>query len=86
MPTITDAGAVAENVKQRLEAGFHNIEAGIAQGRRAVARGRDAAEDGLAAASLHIRRHPIRTVALVAAASALFGCVIGFAASRCTRR
>ena len=85
MPTITDAGAV-ETVKQRLGAGFHQIEEGILQGRRAIARGRGAAEDGVAATSLHIRRHPIRTVAVVAAAGALVGCVIGYAFSRFTRR
>jgi ElaB/YqjD/DUF883 family membrane-anchored ribosome-binding protein len=86
MPTITDAGAVAETVKQRLGAGVHQIEAGIEQGRRAIARGRGAAEDGVAVASLHIRRHPIRTVAVVAAAGALLGCVIGYAFSRWPRR
>jgi hypothetical protein len=86
MPTITDAAAVAENVKQRLGAGFQQIGEGIEQGRRAIVRGREAAEDGVAAAALRVRRHPIRTVAAVAAASALAGCIIGFVVGRWPRR
>lgn len=82
MVTITDAAAVAENVKQRLGAGIQQVEERFEQGRKVIARGREAAEDELAAAVLHIRRHPLGTVATVAAAGAVVGGIVGFVLGR----
>lgn len=86
MPTLTEAAAVAQAVKERLDSGLQQFEDKVEQGRRVITRGRHAAEDGVAAAVLHVRRHPIRTVAAATAAGAFLGCVIGFAYGRCTRR
>lgn len=82
MATITDTAAVAEAVKQRFGAAFQNVEEGIGQGRRVFAKGRETVEDGVAAAALHVRRHPLRTVAFVAGAGAIVGCAVGFVLGR----
>jgi ElaB/YqjD/DUF883 family membrane-anchored ribosome-binding protein len=82
MVTLTDAAAVAETVKQRLGEGLKRVEEDIERGRRVIAKGREAAEEGVATAVLRVRRHPIRSVAIVAGAGAIVGCVIGFALGR----
>jgi ElaB/YqjD/DUF883 family membrane-anchored ribosome-binding protein len=86
MPTIADATAVAEAVKERFDSGLRQIEQKVEQGRRVIARGREAAEDGVAAAALQVRRHPLRVVAGVTAAAAVIGCVVGFFLGRRIRR
>jgi ElaB/YqjD/DUF883 family membrane-anchored ribosome-binding protein len=82
MVTFTDAAAVAETVKQRFGEGFKKVEEDIERGRRVIAGGRRVADEGVATAVLHVRRHPLRAVALVAAVGAFAGCVIGFALGR----
>lgn len=82
MVTMNEAVAVGEAVKQRLGAGLQQFEEGLEHGRRVFARQREAAEDRITEAALHVRRHPIRSVALVAAAGAMLGCIVGFAVGR----
>ena len=84
MPTLADATAVAEAVKERFDSGLRQIEQKVEQGRRVIAKGRQVAEDGVAATALHVRRHPLRDVAAASAIGALVGCVIGFACGRST--
>jgi ElaB/YqjD/DUF883 family membrane-anchored ribosome-binding protein len=86
MTTITDGAALAHAVKDRLESGIQQFEEKVEQGRRAIARGRRAGEDGVEATVSQIKRHPLRAVAAVTAVGVLVGCVVGFAAGRCTRR
>ena len=86
MRTLADAAAVSEAVKERLDSGLRQIEQKVEQGRRVIARGREAAEDGVAAAALQVRRHPLRVVAGVTAAAAVLGCVAGFFLGRRARR
>jgi ElaB/YqjD/DUF883 family membrane-anchored ribosome-binding protein len=86
MPTLTDVTTVADAVKERLDSGLRQIEQKVEQGRRVMARGREAAEDGVAAAALQVRRHPLRVVAGVTAAAAMLGWVVGFVLGRRARR
>jgi len=86
MTTIAEATAMADAVKERFDSGVRQIEQKVEQGRRVIAKGRQAAEDGVAVATLQIRRHPLRIVAAVTAAAAVLGCIVGFAFGRCTRR
>jgi ElaB/YqjD/DUF883 family membrane-anchored ribosome-binding protein len=86
MQTVTDVAEVAGAIKQRLGSGLQQFEEKVEQGRRVITRGRHAAEDGVAAAVLQVRRHPLRTVAAATAAGALVGCVVGFACGRWARR
>jgi ElaB/YqjD/DUF883 family membrane-anchored ribosome-binding protein len=86
MPTLTDATAIADVVKQRVDSGLRQIEQKVEQGGRAIAWGCEAAEDGVEAVGLQVRRHPLRVVAGVTAAAAVLGCVVGFVLGRRARR
>ena len=86
MTTIAEATAMADAVKERFDSGLRQIEQTVEQGRRVIAKGRQAAEDGVAAAALQVRRHPLRIVAGATAVAAVLGCIVGFAFGRCTRR
>jgi ElaB/YqjD/DUF883 family membrane-anchored ribosome-binding protein len=55
------------------------------QGRRAIVRGQHAAEDTAAAATLIVRRRPLRAVMIAAGVGALAGGVIGFGFGWLTR-
>ena len=86
MRTVTEAAAIADAVKERLDSGVRQIEQTVEHGRRVVATGRQAAEDRVAAAAVQVRRHPLRVVAGAAVTAAVLGCVVGFAFGRCARR
>lgn len=86
MPTIAEASAMAEAVKERFDSGLRQIEQKVDQGRREIAKARNAAEDRVTATVQHVRRHPLRDVAAATAIGALVGCAIGFAFGRCARR
>jgi ElaB/YqjD/DUF883 family membrane-anchored ribosome-binding protein len=91
MRTLTEEAEAATNaVRERFGAGLRqfeeNVEQRLHEGRRVVEKGRRAAEDGIAAATREIRRHPLQATAFAAFAGALAGCIAGFAYGRWVRR
>ncbi|RPI53402.1 MAG: hypothetical protein EHM55_13870 [Acidobacteria bacterium] len=79
MATMTEAAAAVDAMKDRLNPVLEKFEENVRQGRRVMVRAQHAAEDGVAAAALQVRRHPVSAVAIAAGAGALAGCMIGFA-------
>jgi ElaB/YqjD/DUF883 family membrane-anchored ribosome-binding protein len=64
---------------------LESVEQAVREARRTVTGAHYAAEDLAARGSLGVRRHPLASVGLAAAAGTLFGCVAGFAAGRFSR-
>ena len=58
------------------------FEENVRRARRALVEARHASEDLAASAALTVRRHPFAAVGAAAAAGAIGGCLIGFAAWR----
>jgi len=79
-----------ENAKTRvtdqLNAAAESMEHNVRQARRAVTRGQYAAEDLADATALEVRRRPLASVGLAAAAGAFLGCLVGYASGRASRR
>ena len=78
MTTATGAATAADAIKERLAPALDAFDERMRQGRRAFVRGQHAAEDAAAAATLMVKRRPLRAVMIAAAAGALAGSVIGF--------
>jgi ElaB/YqjD/DUF883 family membrane-anchored ribosome-binding protein len=86
MAMATGAAIAAETIKERLAPALDALDETMRQGRRAAVRGQHAAEDAAAAATLIVRRQPLRAVLLAAGAGALAGGVIGFGLGWFARR
>ena len=80
--TTTTAAPCTTTMKDRLMPALEKIERNARTVRRAVVRGRYATEDLAAAATLAVRRRPVRTLALAGVAGALAGCVLGYGLAR----
>ena len=68
--------------RPRLDPALEALQGRVRDARRAVRRGRYATEDLAAAATLGIRRRPLASIAVVGAAGALVGCLVGLALGR----
>ena len=75
-----------EAARERLTPALDKFDETVRQGRRAIARGQEVAEDAAAAAVLHIRQRPLRSVLVAAGAGALAGGLIGITCGWLTRR
>lgn len=75
----TNIEATKEAVREHLKPAFEAVEANVRDARRAVEDSRRAAEDFIDETTLQVRRHPLGSIALAAAAGALAGGVLGFA-------
>jgi hypothetical protein len=86
--TIADAAAQALgiDVERAGTVVREAVEDGRRVARRALKDGRMAAEDVLDGAVLQVRRHPLRSVAIVFAGGAALGLAIGYAAAVACRR
>ncbi len=80
MATMTEAAAAVDAIKERLNPVREKFEDNMREGRRVIVRAQHAAEDGVAAAALEVRRHPVGAVVIAAGVGALMGCLVGFAA------
>jgi ElaB/YqjD/DUF883 family membrane-anchored ribosome-binding protein len=70
--------AIAERVNPALESFEERLEEKARGARRAITHGRYAAEDIAAEATLQVRRRPLTSVILAAAAGTVAGCLVGF--------
>jgi ElaB/YqjD/DUF883 family membrane-anchored ribosome-binding protein len=86
MSTKTEAVAAVDAMKERLGPVLEKFEDNVREGRRVIVKAQHAAEDGVAAAALQVRRHPVSAVAIAAGAGALAGCLLGFAIGRGCRK
>ena len=78
MSTTTGAATAVDVIKERLAPALDAFDETARRGRRALVRGQHAAEDAAAAATLIVRRRPLRAAMIAAGAGALAGGVIGF--------
>lgn len=79
---MTRTTTAKEVIKDRLTPALETFEANKREAKRAILHGRHAAEDFVEETTLQVRRHPLRTLAMVAGAGTLAGCLIGFALGR----
>jgi len=86
MGTMTGAMLPREILKERLGPALEALDRNVRGARRAVHNGRYAMEDLVAETTHHVRRHPLRTLALAAGAGVLGGCLIGLAIARSVTR
>ena len=80
------AATAVEAARERLTPALDKFDETVREGRRAIARGQEVAEDAAAAALLHIRRRPLRSVLVAAGVGALAGGLIGIACGWLTQR
>ena len=66
--------------------GMDAIEGNMRQARRVVNAARRGAEDAVADAALHVRRHPLQAVGAAAIVGAITGALVGFGTGWLTRR
>lgn len=85
MATVTGAATVVDAIKERLAPARDAVDERVRQGRRAFVRGQHAAEDAASAATVIVRRRPLRAVMVAAAVGALAGGVIGLGFGWLTR-
>lgn len=78
---LTTEPAPVETAREQFVAALDRLETRARQGRRAAVRAQHAVEDGAAALSLRVRRHPLGAVAAGLAVGAVFGAVIAIAAA-----
>ena len=75
-PTLESA---REAISERLNPALESLEQNVRDARRGMAQGRRVAEDFVDETRLRVRRHPLSSMAVAVSASALAGCVVGFA-------
>ena len=78
MTIATAAATSVDAIKERLAPVLDTLDERMRQGRRALASGQHAAEDAATAATLVVRRRPLRAVMIAAGVGVLAGGVIGF--------
>ena len=78
MTNATGAAPAVHAIKERWAPALDTLDERIRQGRRAFVRGQQTAEDAAAAATLIVRRRPLRAVMIAAGAGAFAGGVLGF--------
>ena len=80
METMTEARIAATGaIKDRFGPVFETVEEKSERARRAFVRGRHAAEGFVAETRMQVRRRPMRSMTISAAAGVLAACVLGFA-------
>ena len=77
MAIATATRDAVESINERLAPTIESLEETIREGRRAIKRGRRAAEDAVDAATVQIRRRPMRAVMIAAGAGAIVGGLAG---------
>jgi ElaB/YqjD/DUF883 family membrane-anchored ribosome-binding protein len=75
-----------EAVAERLNPALESLEEKMRGARRAMTHGRHATEDLAADAALHVRRHPLASLAMAGAAGAVAGLLFGLAIGWQVRR
>ena len=85
MATAIGAATGVNAIKERLAPARDAFDETMRQGRRAFVRGQHVAEDAAAAATVIVRRRPLRAAMIAAGVGALAGGVIGFGLGWLTR-
>jgi ElaB/YqjD/DUF883 family membrane-anchored ribosome-binding protein len=75
----TESATAADTPRERFAAALDRLDTRARQGRRLAIRAQHAVEDGAAAVSLRIRRHPLGAVGVSLATGAVLGAAIGLA-------